>query len=149
MPYTVGQAAELLQLPPSTLRYYESEGLLPALERSESGRRQFSETDIEACRVIECLKASGLSIKEIKEFMDLVAGGDATIDQRLALFEKRRESVLAEIERLEKTLSVLDFKRWYYSQAKEAGTEAVVRDLSMDQIPEQHRAAKALLQGKE
>lgn len=149
MSYSVGEVAKMLDLPASTLRYYESQGLLPTLSRSEGGQRRFQERDLEACRVIECLKASGLSIKEIKEFMDLVVEGDATIEQRLALFENRREAVLAEIEQLERTLSVLDFKRWYYTQAREAGTEDAVKQLKIDQIPEQHRAAKALLEGRE
>lgn len=147
MSYSVGEAAKMLDLPASTLRYYESQGLLPTLSRSEGGQRRFQERDIEACRVIECLKTSGLSIKEIKRFMDLVMEGDATIEQRLALFEKRREAVMAEIEQLKQTLSVLDFKRWYYTQAKEAGTEASLKNLSLDQIPAQHQAAKALLEG--
>lgn len=148
MGYTVGEVAKLLGLPASTLRYYESQGLLPALSRTESGRRQFSEKDIEACRVIECLKASGLSIKEIKEFMELVVKGDETIAERLALFENRREAVQAEIERLQRTVSVLDFKRWYYTQALDAGTEAAVKDLPLEKIPEQHRSAKAILEGR-
>lgn len=147
MSYSVGEVAKMLELPASTLRYYEAQGLLPALSRSEGGQRRFKERDIEACRMIECLKASGLSIKEIKEFMDLVVEGDNTIEQRLALFENRREAVMAEIAQLEQTLSVLDFKRWYYTQAREAGTEDVVKQLEIDQLPEEHRAAKAILEG--
>lgn len=147
MLYTVGEVAEMLDVPASTLRYYESQGLLPELARSESGRRQFSDRDIEACRVIDCLKASGLSIKEIKAFMDMVLEGDSTLADRLALFEARRESVLAEIERLNETLAVLEFKRWYYKSAVDAGTEDAVKDLPLKEIPKQHRAAKERLAG--
>lgn len=53
--YTIGQISEMFQLPISTLRYYDKEGLFPDLERS-SGIRRFSEKEIEALRVIECLK---------------------------------------------------------------------------------------------
>ena len=63
--YTIGQISEMFQLPISTLRYYDKEGLFPDLERS-SGIRRFSEKEIEALRVIECLKKSGLEIKDIK-----------------------------------------------------------------------------------
>ena len=62
--YTIGQISEMFQLPISTLRYYDKEGLFPDLERS-SGIRRFSEKEIEALRVIECLKKSGLEIKDI------------------------------------------------------------------------------------
>ena len=60
--YTIGQISEMFQLPISTLRYYDKEGLFPDLERS-SGIRRFSEKEIEALRVIECLKKSGLKSK--------------------------------------------------------------------------------------
>lgn len=140
--------SKMLGLPASTLRYYESQGLLPELARTSGGRRQFTERDIVACRVIECLKASGLSIAEIREFMDMVVEGDSTLEERLALFERRREPVKREMEQLERTLAVLDFKRWYYKRAVDAGTEDVVRDLPKSKIPARHRKAKAMLSGK-
>ena len=61
--YTIGQISEMFQLPISTLRYYDKEGLFPDLERS-SGIRRFSEKEIEALRVIECLKKSGLALRD-------------------------------------------------------------------------------------
>ena len=75
--YTIGQISEMFQLPISTLRYYDKEGLFPDLERS-SGIRRFSEKEIEALRVIECLKKSGLEIKDIKLFMEWCSEGSAT-----------------------------------------------------------------------
>lgn len=145
MTYTVGEVAKLLSVAPSTLRYYESEGLLPEVERTESGRRRYSDRDVEACRVIECLKASGLSIKDIRDFMEMVQQGDATLAGRLALFEEQRTAVQAEIERLQETLGVLEFKRWYYGTALAAGTEDVVKDLATSEIPAEHQAAHARL----
>ncbi len=100
MSYTVGEVANLLGVAPSTLLYYESEGFLPEVERTDSGRRCYSESNVEACRVIECLKTSGLSIKEIHDFMAMVQLGDATLADRLELFEQRRAAVLADIEQL-------------------------------------------------
>ena len=66
--YTIGQVSEMFDLPVSTLRYYDKEGLFPELNRT-SGIRQFSENEIEALRVIECLKKTGLQIKDIKQCM--------------------------------------------------------------------------------
>ena len=66
--YTIGQVSEMFDLPVSTLRYCDKEGLFPELDRT-SGIRQFSENEIEALRVIECLKKTGLQIKDIKQFM--------------------------------------------------------------------------------
>ena len=63
--YTIGQVSEMFDLPVSTLRYYDKEGLFPGMQRT-SGIRQFDEEQLEAIRVIECLKKSGLEIRDIK-----------------------------------------------------------------------------------
>ena len=114
--YTIGQISEMFQLPISTLRYYDKEGLFPDLERS-SGIRRFSEKEIEALRVIECLKKSGLEIKDIKLFMEWCSEGSATYQRRKELFERQKEIVQKEIAKLEKVLDMLQFKCWYYEQA--------------------------------
>lgn len=146
-PYSVGEVAAMMGVASSALRYYEAEGLLPAVERSEGGRRRYSDADLAALRVVECLKRSGLSIKEIKAFMDMCVEGDATLADRLELFRNRREVVRREIDALREVLDVLDFKTWYYEQAVAAGTEDAVRALPSDRTPVQHRAAKGFLAG--
>ena len=75
--YTIGQVSEMFGLPISTLRYYDKQGLFPEMER-ESGIRKFSDTELEALRVIECLKKSGLEIKDIN---GLVRGGTVLLFQ--------------------------------------------------------------------
>lgn len=147
MELAIGEVAKRLGVPTSTLRYYETEGLLPAVGRTSGGRRQYSQQDLEACRVIECLKRSGLSIRQIKDFMDMVAQGDTTLEGRLDLFQARKESVEQEIRELQRVLGVLEFKTWYYEQAAGAGTEAAVRSLPVEQVPERHRPAQAYLAG--
>ena len=69
MAYTVGEMAKMLHVAPSTLRYYDKEGLLPFVDRSKSGIRMFKPSDIEWLRLIECLKATGMPIKDIKQFI--------------------------------------------------------------------------------
>ncbi len=88
--YTIGQVSEMFGLPISTLRYYDKQGLFPNMERI-SGIRKFSDNELEALRVIECLKKSGLEIKDIKQFMDWCVEGASTYPQRKALIEKQRE----------------------------------------------------------
>ena len=92
MLYTVGEMAKILGVQPSTLRYYDKEGLLPFIARSEGGIRMFTEKDYEALQVIGCLKKSGLSIKEIKSFITMAQQGDKTIKERYELFHGRREA---------------------------------------------------------
>lgn len=138
--YTIGEVSELFGLPVSTLRYYDKEGLFPGLERS-SGIRRFSERELEALRVIECLKRSGLEIRDIRRFMDWCAEGSATYPQRLALFEAQRRSVEAELERLGRVLDMLKFKCWYYGEAIKDGSEERLAGIRPEDMPEDMRAA--------
>ena len=80
MVYTVGEMAKLLGVAASTLRYYDKEGLLPFVERSSGGIRMFRESDIEWLQVIGCMKKAGMSIKDIREYINLAMQGDDTID---------------------------------------------------------------------
>ena len=138
--YTIGQVAEMFDLPISTLRYYDKQGLFPQLTR-ESGIRKFSEHEIEALRVIECLKKSGLEIKDIKLFMDWCAEGSTSYPQRFELIHKQKERVEAEIHQLHKTLDMLKFKCWYYTQAMEDGNEYKAKALIPEGLPEDIRKA--------
>lgn len=132
--YTIGQVSEMFGLPVSTLRYYDKEGLFPGMER-RNGIRRFGETEVEALRVIECLKASGLEIKDIKRFIQWCAEGPSTYPQRKELFERRRAVVLEEMERLRRTLAMLDFKCWYYDTAIEDGGEERLSAMMPDRLP--------------
>lgn len=132
--YSIGQVSEMFDLPISTLRYYDKEGLFPNLERKGNIRR-FSDTELEALRVIECLKKSGLEIKEIKQFFQWVEQGSSTYKNRKELFELRRTAVEEEIRALEKTLAMLKFKCWYYEKAMLDGSEDKINGMLPDKLP--------------
>lgn len=133
--YTIGQVSEIFGLPISTLRYYDKQGLFPGMERV-SGIRRFGEAEIEALRVIECLKKSGLEIKDIKQFMDWCVEGASTYPQRRGLFERQKKNLEAEIARMNRVLDMLKFKCWYYEQAMQDGNEERVRSLIPDRLPQ-------------
>ena len=137
--YTIGQVSTMFQLPVSTLRYYDKEGLFPDIKRS-SGIRRFSEKELEALRVIECLKKSGMEIKDIKKFMEWCSEGSQTYPQRLELFLNQKEVVEAEIRRLEKVLDMLRFKCWYYEQALKDGNEDRLNEMLPDKLPGEMQA---------
>ena len=141
--YTIGEMAQKLNVAPSTLRYYDKEGLLPFVERSSGGIRMFKDEDMEWLRLLGCLKKAGMPLKEIRAFMDWSRQGDATIGRRLNLIENQRQSVLDQQKQLEETLLMLDYKRWYYQTAQEAGTCAVHDSLTPEQVPERFRALMA------
>lgn len=148
MYYTVGEAAKMLNIAPSALRYYDKEGLLPFIERSGGGVRMFKDEDFNWLFVIECLKKSGLSIKDIKKYIDMTLKGDETIEDRLRLFSKQREKVISQTEELRTILNTLDYKCWFYETAKEMGSVEAVKQLPEDEIPERFRPVKAALEAK-
>ena len=133
--YTIGQAAEMFDLPVSTLRYYDKQGLFPELERT-SGIRRFGDTELEALRVIECLKKAGMEIKDIRLFMEWCAEGPSTYPQRKAMFEERKAHMESEIESMNRALDMLKFKCWYYGQLNQGNSEAELKALIPDGLPE-------------
>ncbi len=138
--YTIGQISKMFDLPISTIRYYDKQGLFPRIKR-ESGIRKFGESEIEALRVIECLKKSGLEIRDIKRFMDRCAEGPSTYADRLELIRKQKERVEAEIEQMNKTLDMLKYKCWYYSTALKDGSEDNAKALTPNGLPSDILAA--------
>lgn len=123
--YSITEAAEHFKMTPHTLRYYDKEGLMPFIERTSSGRRVFKESDMEALRIIECLKASGMPIKEIKHFIEWCSEGDSTLQLRYDMFLERKASVEAQMEELKKTMEVIEHKCSYYKTALDSGTEDI------------------------
>lgn len=125
--YSMKEVSEKMNLPASTIRYYDKQGMLPNMHRTESGYRHFSDADIGMLNMIECLKRTNMPIRDIQQFIAWVQEGDATLQQRYDMFVERRQSVQEQIAQLQKTLEFIEYKCWYYSTALEAGTEAVHR----------------------
>ena len=138
--YTIGQVADMFGLPISTLRYYDRQGLFPKMERV-SGIRKFSDTEIEALRVIECLKKAGMEIREIRQFMEWCTEGAATYSQRKALIEAKKAHMEEEIQRMNRALDMLKFKCWYYEQAIKDGNEEGIPAMIPNGLPKEIRAA--------
>lgn len=141
MIYTVGELSKATGIPASTIRYYDSQGLLPQVERSSGGMRVFDERSHQALQVLECLKESGLSIKEMKEFIELVEEGDDSLGRRLELFRSRRDAMREQMKKMESFMQILDFKVWYYETALQAGTESKMASLSDEDVPAELRQA--------
>lgn len=148
MNYSIGEVSRMFGLPQSTLRYYDKEGLLPYIQRQGAGIRRFDEQAVEALRVIECLKKSGMEIKDIRQFMIWCGEGASTYQQRLELFQRRRAEVEQELARLKKTLAMIDFKCWYYTQALATGSEDFTAAIP-EGLPEEIRSLYDASHGEE
>ena len=135
MEYTIGQVAKLTGLSISTIRYYDKEGLLNGINR-KSGIRSFNDKDLNTIRVIECLKNSGMLIKEIRDFMKLCEEGDSSLNERHNFFLDQEKKVQDQIKSLNQTLKLIKFKQWYYLKAISDNTESIVKNMSIDDMPD-------------
>lgn len=132
--YTIGEISNKFNLSISTIRYYDKEGLFPNVKR-KNGIRQFDDNDVESILIIECLKKSGMQIKEIKQFLDWCNIGDSTLNKRLNMFNTQKNKILFQIEELKKALNLIEYKCWYYQEAVKRGTDKDMKNLDIDSLP--------------
>ncbi len=123
MGYSIGEAAKKVNMTTHTLRYYEKEGLI-SIKRKENGLREFSESDIELLKVINCLKETNMPIADIKKYISLCDGGAKTNDARKEIFVMQKQHIEKEIERLTEFLNLSKFKIWYYENIDKLGDES-------------------------
>ena len=136
MSYTIGEMAEKVGIPVTTLRYYDDQGLFPFLERTEGGIRIFRDEDYRWVKIVRSLKRTGMSLSDIRDFMNMSMEGDKTIDQRLALYHHQREMVREQMADLQEMLDILDYKCWFYETAQKAGTTAVPKAYPREKLPQ-------------
>jgi DNA-binding transcriptional MerR regulator len=120
MVFTIKEVSEKTNLPPHVLRYYESEGLLPSVGRSRSGIRRYTENDLESLALICCLKNTGMSIKQIKNFVELSMQGDNTLLQRCELLKAHKKAVENQLIEMQKHLEKVTCKIDYFTRQYEA-----------------------------
>lgn len=114
--YSIKQIADKTKLTEHTIRYYDREGLIPLLSRSESGIRQFSDDDLEWINLICCLRNSGMSIQNIKEFMHLCLKGKQSFEERKILLEEHKAHILEQLNNLENSLTIINYKIEHYKE---------------------------------
>lgn len=127
MNYTIGQAAAKTGLTAHTLRFYDKEGLLPFVKKSASGLRVFSEDDISWLVMIECLKGTGMLLKDIKQYIDWFREGDSTLVQRLEMFKQQKIKVEAQIAQMKQHLEKIDYKIAFYTEAVQNGSMDIAK----------------------
>jgi len=125
--YTIGEVAAITHLSVPTIRYYDKEGLIPDLQKDQAGVRCFTDQNLSALEMINCLKTAGMSIKDIRTFMQWNLEGDATLTKRLDFFNQLHTAVENQMKQLEQTLNTIEYKQHYYRQAVADGTEKYVK----------------------
>lgn len=129
--YLIGQVAKKTGLTTHTLRYYEKEGLLPFVRKSSSGLRMFSDNDLGWLAMIECLKETGMPLKEIKQYIDWYTEGDKTLPQRLEMFKNHKIKIEEQIAQMHKYLDKINYKVKLYEEAVKIGSlEKAIKKVS-------------------
>ncbi len=118
--YSIQDVCEKTGLSAHTLRYYEKEGLLTRVERSQGGFRQYSDEDLERLGLICCLKNTGMPLQEIARFLALTEGGDRTLPERVELLRRHRENVIGRMEEMQRYLDKVTWKLNFFSRKLEA-----------------------------
>ena len=117
--YSISQVAQRFGVEPHTLRFYEKEGIIHP-QRSKNGVRVYTEENISQLEMAMCLKSTGMPLKEIRRYFDLVAQLDATLEERLHIFTDHHQRVLQEIEELQHYLEKIEWKIDYLKHAEGA-----------------------------
>ena len=141
--YTIGEAAEELGMPATTIRFYDKNGLIPNVSRTGGGVRLFDEDDLEWMRFVERLKVSGMPIKEIREYIQLYLEGDSTIEERRKIVYERKAAIEEQLKDLKLAHDFISYKCWFYDVASESGTCETPRNMPADELPDDIRRIKA------
>ena len=118
--YTIREISEMFELPSSTLRYYESEGLLPEVPKSSSGQRIYSDEHVERLKCINCFKRTGMTIPQLRKFFIYEADEAAHIDKIISLLKDQEQIVNEKLIQLQKDSAHVHHKVEYYSGIKHA-----------------------------
>jgi DNA-binding transcriptional MerR regulator len=121
--YTIQDVSKKTGLTAHTLRYYEKEGLITGVERSQGGIRQYTDEDLERLGLIRCLKNTGMSIQEIARFVQLTHEGDHTLEERVELLREHRERVLERMAEMQQHLDKVTWKLNFFTEKLRAYQE--------------------------
>ena len=113
----IAEVSERYRISADTLRYYERIGLIPPVNRNESGIRDYGEIDLRRVEFIKCMRSAGLPIETLIEYVGLVQQGDQTNKARKEILIEQREQLLTRMAEMQKTLDILDYKISLYENA--------------------------------
>jgi len=136
--YTVKEAAEMTGLTEHAVRFYTDKGLVPSVRRDGNNNRLFDDEAINWLHGVKCLKASGMSIRDIKRYVDLCLQGDATIRQRYALMMKHKEEALARLEEAKRHVAHLEEKTALYEAILAGRSPDTTNPAHWDRIRHMH-----------
>ncbi|MFC3747146.1 MerR family transcriptional regulator [Paenibacillus sp. GCM10012306] len=130
---SIKQAAQLTGLTEDTIRYYEKIGLLPYADRKKNGHRVYSREQIHSILFLTRLKATGMTLAEMKRFQEMTSSGDETIPGRLSLLEEHNRNIQCEIARLSEIQKIIAFKIEHFRELFENPSDKNCTETSMEE----------------
>lgn len=122
----ISEVSKKCNISADTLRYYERIGLLPPVNRSASGIRDYSDLDVRRVDFIKCMRRAGLPVEVLIKYYGLVQQGDETMEDRKAILVEQRVEIAAKMDELQKTLDLLDYKISFYENSVLKAENAIV-----------------------
>lgn len=123
--YSMKQACQMTHMRYETLKFYCNQGLVPNVKRDAANRRLFDDSDIAWINSLSCLKKCGLSLTEMKHYLDLCLQGQATIPERKQILLNKRSELLARQQELQDALDYIDWKQGFYDDVLSGKTPYV------------------------
>jgi len=130
----IAEVSEHYGISSDTLRYYERIGLIPPVNRNESGIRDYNELDLRRVEFIKCMRSAGLPIEVLIEYVGLVQQGDGTIKARKEILLEQREQLVTRMKEMQKTLDILDHKIEVYENAVLVKEKKIVKTEELEMI---------------
>ena len=121
--YTMKQTCEKTNLPYETLKYYCNQGLVPNVKRDANNRRIFDDRDVAWIQSLNCLKNCGMSISEMKKYIELCLEGKSTIPERKVILDVKRQALVAQLKQVQDCIDYIDWKQGFYNDVLSGKTE--------------------------
>lgn len=121
--YTMKQACEKTGLAYETLKFYCNQGLIPNVKRDSQNRRVFDDRDIAWINSLSCLRNCGMSIQEMKAYIDLCLVGESSIPERKLILVEKRKALEAEQKRIQDSIDYIDWKQGFYDDVLSGKTK--------------------------
>lgn len=131
MTYTIKEFSKKVNLSPSTLRYYEKEGLLPSSKRRNNSHRVYTDSDIPWITLICCLRSTGMSVRDLKRYAELCEHGDKTVQERKQIIQHQKQKIEEQLQEVKKHLDLINKKLNLYDEiiSKQTPSTSVLRPL--------------------
>lgn len=121
--YTMKQACQKVGMTYETLKYYCNEGLVPNVKRDKNNYRVFNEDDIEWIKNLTCLKKCGMTIQDMKIYIDLCLQGESSISERKIILDKQKEELIDKMNELQECIEYINWKQQFYDDVLSGKTK--------------------------